>query len=124
MMEVYAGFVSYTDHQFGRVVDFLEEIGELDNTLFLLISDNGASSEGGPVGSLNEMMFFNNVPESIDGEPRADRRAGRPERLQPLRVGLDQRRQHAVPSVEAGNLPGRHHRPVHRLLAGQDRRAR
>ena len=66
MMEVYAGFVSYTDHHFGRVVKFLEEIGELDNTLFLLISDNGASSEGGPVGSLNEMMFFNNVPESID----------------------------------------------------------
>ena len=66
MMEVYAGFVSYTDHEFGRVVSFLEEIGELDNTLFLLISDNGASSEGGPVGSLNEMMFFNNVPESIE----------------------------------------------------------
>ena len=66
MMEVYAGFVSYTDHQFGRVVSFLEEIGELDNTLFLLISDNGASSEGGPVGSLNEMMFFNGVPESIE----------------------------------------------------------
>ncbi len=66
MMEVYAGFVSYTDHEFGRVVSFLEEIGELDNTLFLLISDNGASSEGGPVGSLNEMMFFNGVPESIE----------------------------------------------------------
>ena len=66
MMEVYAGFVSYTDHHFGRVVKFLEEIGELDDTLFLLISDNGASSEGGPVGSLNEMMFFNNAPESID----------------------------------------------------------
>jgi arylsulfatase A-like enzyme len=66
MMEVFAGFVSYTDHQFGRVVNFLEEIGQLDNTLFLLISDNGASSEGGPVGSLNEMMFFNNVPESIE----------------------------------------------------------
>lgn len=66
MMEVYAGFVSYTDHEFGRVVSFLEGIGELDNTLFLLISDNGASSEGGPVGSLNEMMFFNHVPESVD----------------------------------------------------------
>jgi arylsulfatase A-like enzyme len=66
MMEVYAGFVSYTDHEFGRVVTFLEELGELDNTLFLLISDNGASPEGGPVGSLNEMMFFNNVPEFID----------------------------------------------------------
>ena len=66
MMEVYAGFVSYTDHEFGRVVSFLEEIGELDNTLFILISDNGASPEGGPVGSLNEMMFFNGVPESIE----------------------------------------------------------
>ena len=65
MMEVYAGFVSYTDHEFGRVVDFLEEVGELDNTLFLLVSDNGASPEGGPVGSLNEMMFFNGVPESM-----------------------------------------------------------
>lgn len=66
MMEVYAGFVSYTDHEFGRVVSFLEEIDELDNTLFILVSDNGASPEGGPVGSLNEMMFFNNVPESIE----------------------------------------------------------
>ena len=66
MMEVYAGFVSFTDHHFGRVVDFLEEIGEIDNTLFILISDNGASAEGGPVGSLNEMMFFNGVPESLE----------------------------------------------------------
>jgi arylsulfatase len=66
MMEVFAGFVSFTDHEFGRVVSFLEEIDELDNTIFVLISDNGASSEGGPLGSLNEMMFFNNVPESME----------------------------------------------------------
>jgi arylsulfatase A-like enzyme len=66
MMEVYAGFLSFTDHHFGRVIDFLDEIGRLDNTLFLLISDNGASAEGGPVGSLNEMLFFNNAPESLD----------------------------------------------------------
>jgi arylsulfatase A-like enzyme len=66
MMEVYAGFVSFTDHHFGRVVSFLEEIGEMDNTLFILISDNGASAGGGPVGSLNEMMFFNNAPESLE----------------------------------------------------------
>ena len=43
-----------------------EEIGELDNTLVIVISDNGASSEGGAVGSLNEMFFFNNVPESLE----------------------------------------------------------
>ena len=66
MMEVYAGFVSFTDHHFGRVVKFLEEIGELENTLIIVISDNGASAEGGLVGSLNEMCFFNNVAESVE----------------------------------------------------------
>ncbi len=65
-MEVYAGFVSFTDHHFGRVVEFLKEIGELDNTLIMVISDNGASSEGSAVGSLNEMFFFNNVAESLE----------------------------------------------------------
>ncbi len=65
-MEVYAGFVSFTDHHFGRILEFLKEIGELDNTLILVVSDNGASSEGGPVGSLNEMFFFNNVKESLE----------------------------------------------------------
>ena len=66
MMEVYAGFMSFTDYHFGRILDFLKEIGELDNTLIMVISDNGASSEGGPVGSLNEMFFFNNVPELLE----------------------------------------------------------
>ena len=60
MMEVYAGFVSFTDYHFGRIFEFLREIGAPDNTLILVISDNGASSEGGPVGSFNEMCFFNN----------------------------------------------------------------
>ncbi len=66
MMEVYAGFVSYTDYHFGRILAFLEEIGELDSTLIIVISDNGASAEGGPVGSLNEMSFFNNVTEKLE----------------------------------------------------------
>src|SRR4051812_11719527 len=66
MMEVYAGFVSFTDHHFGRILTFLEEIGELDNTLIVVISDNGASSEGGPFGSLNEMCFFNNLSETVE----------------------------------------------------------
>jgi arylsulfatase A-like enzyme len=65
-MEVYAGFISFTDHHFGRILQFLEEIGERDNTLIMVVSDNGASSEGGPVGSLNEMFFFNNVKESLE----------------------------------------------------------
>jgi arylsulfatase A-like enzyme len=65
-MEVYAGFMTFTDYHFGRILEFLKEIGELDNTLIIVISDNGASSEGGPVGSLNEMFFFNNVKESLE----------------------------------------------------------
>ncbi len=80
MMEVYAGFVSYTDHHFGRILDTLERIGELENTLTMVISDNGASAEGGPIGSFNEMFFFNYISESFEenlakiddlGSPRA-----------------------------------------------------
>ena len=66
MMEVYAGFVSHADHHFGRILETLERIGELDNTLIMIISDNGASAEGGPTGSFNEMLFFNMVPESFE----------------------------------------------------------
>ena len=66
MMEVFAGFVSHADHHFGRILDTLERIGELDNTLIMVISDNGASAEGGVSGSFNEMLFFNDVPESFE----------------------------------------------------------
>ena len=65
-MEVFAGFLSHTDHHFGRLLDFLRERGELDNTIIMLISDNGASAEGGPTGTTNEAQFFNNAPESLE----------------------------------------------------------
>ncbi|BDZ54035.1 arylsulfatase [Agromyces marinus] len=66
MMEVFAGFLEHTDHQIGRLVAFLEDLGVLDDTLIMLISDNGASSEGGPTGSINENKFFNFVPDSLE----------------------------------------------------------
>ncbi|MCD1294145.1 arylsulfatase [Methanocella sp. CWC-04] len=66
MMEVFAGFLSHTDHHIGRLIDFLEETGDLDNTLIFVISDNGASAEGGQFGSVNENRFFNMVPESLE----------------------------------------------------------
>lgn len=65
MMEVFAGFVTYTDEQFGRILDFLDDIGELDNTLIMVISDNGASPEGGENGTLNENDFFNYIPNDL-----------------------------------------------------------
>jgi arylsulfatase len=67
-MEVFAGFVSHADHHFGRILDTLERIGELDNTLIMIVSDNGASAEGGPTGSFNERLFFNMVPESFEDD--------------------------------------------------------
>ncbi len=66
MMEVFAGFLSHTDHQIGRVVELLHQIGELDNTLVLLISDNGTSAEGGPHGSLNEHRFTHDLLDDIN----------------------------------------------------------
>lgn len=66
MMEVYAGFLSHTDHHIGRLVDFLKETGEFDNTLIMVVSDNGASAEGGVTGTTNEVQFFNNAPETLE----------------------------------------------------------
>ncbi len=66
MMEVFAGFLEHTDHHIGRLLAFLDELGELDDTLIMVLSDNGASSEGGPTGSINENKFFNFVPDSLE----------------------------------------------------------
>ena len=61
-MEVFAGFAEHTDDQVGRLVTALEEMGELDNTIFLyVVGDNGCSAEGGPEGTYNEMMALNGI---------------------------------------------------------------
>jgi arylsulfatase len=64
-MEVFAGFMEQTDHHIGRVIADLERRGELDNTLILLASDNGASAEGGEHGSFNECQFPNRVEPTV-----------------------------------------------------------
>ena len=66
MAEVFAGFSEYTDVQIGRIVDFLERTGQLDNTLIFYCADNGASGEGTPNGSVNENKFFNGYPDSLE----------------------------------------------------------
>jgi arylsulfatase len=65
-MECFAGFLSYTDAQLGRVLDFLAQTGDRDNTIVLIVSDNGASSEGGPRGSINDGRNFNADPMGTD----------------------------------------------------------
>lgn len=77
MMEVYAGFLSYTDAQIGRLLDTLEEIGELDSTIVMVLSDNGASGEGGPEGSVDEGLYLNDRPqEASDGLEHFDELGG------------------------------------------------
>jgi len=66
MAEVYAGFLSHADHEIGRLLDYLEESGQLENTMIIVVSDNGASGEGGPNGSVNENKIFNGLPDKIE----------------------------------------------------------
>jgi len=79
--EAYAGFLEHTDHQLGRLVDFLEQTDQLDNTVFIVTSDNGAAMEGGAEGAVMRARFFNSVEEDLEwnlsriddiGSPRAD----------------------------------------------------
>ncbi|TQF67090.1 arylsulfatase [Rhodococcus spelaei] len=65
MAEVYAGFLSHCDDQIGRLLAYLDEIDQLDNTIVVLVSDNGASGEGGPNGSVNENKLFNGVADDL-----------------------------------------------------------
>ncbi len=66
-METFAGFAEHTDEEVGRLVQALEEMGELDNTLFLyIVGDNGSSAEGGPEGAYNEMMALNGIIGKAD----------------------------------------------------------
>ena len=79
MMEVFAGFLEHTDHHIGRLLDFLKAIGEFENTLIMVLSDNGASSEGGPKGSVNENLFFNNVEDDLETNLRLIDELGGPD---------------------------------------------
>ncbi len=65
MAEVYAGFLAHVDYHIGRLLDYLEQNDLLDNTMIVVVSDNGASGEGGPNGSVNEMKFANGIADDL-----------------------------------------------------------
>ena len=79
-METYAGFAEHTDNEIGRLYSAIEEIGQLDNTLFIyIVGDNGASAEGQMNGCFNEMSFFNGAPEPVEGMVKNIDKWGGPE---------------------------------------------
>jgi arylsulfatase A-like enzyme len=79
MAEVYAAYSEYTDVQIGRVIDYLEESGQLENTLIFYCADNGASGEGSPNGSVNENRFFNGYPDDTASNLAMIDKLGSPE---------------------------------------------
>jgi arylsulfatase len=66
MQEVFAGFTEHADAQVGRLVEFLERRDRMRNTIFVVLSDNGASGEGGQYGSVNEYRYFLGLPDSLE----------------------------------------------------------
>lgn len=64
--EVFSAFLEHTDAQIGRVIAHLEETGQFENTCIVLLSDNGASPEGGPIGAVNTRKQFLYEPETLD----------------------------------------------------------
>ena len=101
MAEVYAGFSEFTDAHVGRIVDYLQKTGQLDNTIIFYCADNGASGEGTPNGSVNENKFSNRYADESRGEHAVSRRAGHSRHLQPLSDGVGGRVLHAVSDVQA-----------------------
>jgi arylsulfatase A-like enzyme len=79
LMEVYAGFSEYTDVQVGRIIDYLEKSGQLENTVVIYAADNGASGEGSPNGSVNENKFFNGYPDELEENLKLIDRLGGPD---------------------------------------------
>ncbi|MBA5776155.1 sulfatase-like hydrolase/transferase [Stappia sp. F7233] len=66
-VDVYAAYLAYTDHEIGRVIQAVEDMGKLDNTLIIYISgDNGGSAEGTLVGTPNEVAMFNGIEVPVE----------------------------------------------------------
>jgi arylsulfatase len=79
LAEVYAAFSEYTDVQIGRIVDYLEKSGQMENTVVLYAADNGASGEGSPNGTVNENKFFNSYPDELSENMKLIDKLGSPD---------------------------------------------
>ena len=126
-MEVYAGFLEHTDHHVGRLIDAIDDLGVLDDTIvYYIIGDNGASAEGTLNGAFNEMANFNGMAALETPEFMVSKmdEFGSPTLVQPLRGRLGVGDGHPVPVDQAGRLAlGRHPQRHHRALAERHRGA-
>ena len=124
MAEVYAGFSEYTDAQVGRIVDYLEESGQLDNTIIFYCADNGASGEGSPNGSVNEGKFFNGYPDDIEENLTMIDQLGSPDTYNHYPTGWAMAFSTPYRMFKRYSLPGRRVRSAGDPLAGRHQGAR
>jgi arylsulfatase A-like enzyme len=87
MAEVWAAYASYTDYQIGRIIDYLKETGQYDNTLIIYAADNGTSGEGSPNGSVNENKFFNSFPDNLEENMKYIDKLGGPDTYEHFPTG-------------------------------------
>ena len=126
-MEIYAGFLEQTDHEVGRLVDAIDDLGVLDDTLiYYILGDNGASAEGTLNGCFNEMTTLNGMPGHRDHRVPAvqDRRLRHPATPTTTTPWAGPRPVRAVPVDQAGGIalgrhPQRHDRALAQRVRGQ-----
>ena len=119
MAEVYAGFLAHADHHIGRLLDYLEETGQRENTAGHPGLRQRRQRRGRPRRLGQREPVLQRHARRPRDQPRDARRARRPQDLQPLPERLGDGLQHAVQDVEALRVQRRHRRPVHHLLAGR-----
>ena len=109
-METYAGFAEHADHQVGRLVDALDDLGALDDTLVLyLLGDNGASGEGGPEGTIREHLVGHGFADDVDAMDAVLDTHRRRDDVRDLSGGVGAGDEHAVPVDQAGGVSLRWH---------------
>ncbi len=118
MAEVYAGFLAHADHHIGRLLDYLEFSGQRENTLVILVSDNGASGEGGPDGSVNENRLFNGVPDDLESALAMLDELGGPKTYNHYSNGWAMAFNTPFKLWKRYEFNGGTSRPVHHLVAG------
>ena len=127
-MEIYAGFFEQTDHEVGRLVDAIDDLGVLDNTLiYYILGDNGASAEGTLNGCFNEMTTLNGMPgiETTEFLLSKIDDFGTPEAYNHYAVGWAHASVCAVPVDQTGGIAlGRHPQWHDRALAERGRRTK
>ena len=119
MAEVYAGFLAHADHHIGRLLDYLEQTEQLENTIIVLVSDNGASGEGGPTGSVNEMKFANGVADDLAENLAKLDDLGRPKTYNHYANGWAMAFNTPFKMWKRYEFNGGTCRPVHHLVAGR-----